>query len=114
MVQLGLGGQEFSLMPVLRMNQHVSKQSPGTYPKRHTRLYKYFKTVPALFHYQFPISTGGFIDKHVIAVERDTLPETNIFAPGNGWLGDDRLHLEWPIFRCEPLVLGKVHSMKLT
>ena len=29
-----------------------------------------------------------------------TLPETNIFAPENGWLEDDCFLLGWPIFRC--------------
>ena len=37
-----------------------------------------------------------------------TLPETNIFAPENGWLEDDRFLLGWPIFRGELLVSGRV------
>ena len=37
----------------------------------------------------------------VVVNKNDTLPETNIFAPENGFLG-------WPIFRCELLVSGSV------
>ena len=38
----------------------------------------------------------------------DTLPETNVFAPENGWLEDDPFLLGRPIFRCELLVSGRV------
>ena len=37
-----------------------------------------------------------------------TIPETNIFAPENGWLEDDPFLLGWPIFKGELLVLGSV------
>ena len=36
-----------------------------------------------------------------------TLPETNIFAPENGWLEYNRFLLRWPIFRCELLMVQK-------
>ena len=36
------------------------------------------------------------------------LPETNIFAPGNGWLEYKPFLLGWPIFRGELLVSGTV------
>ena len=38
----------------------------------------------------------------------DALPETNIFAPENGWLEVIHFLLGWPIFRCELLVFGGV------
>ena len=41
-------------------------------------------------------------------LQTDTLPETNIFAPENGWLEYSFLFLGWPIFRGEPLVSGSV------
>ena len=40
--------------------------------------------------------------------QKHTLPETNIFAPKNGWLDYDRFLSGWPIFRGEPLVSGRV------
>ena len=40
--------------------------------------------------------------------KRCTLPETNMFAPENGWLEDDPFLLGRPIFRCELLVSGSV------
>ena len=43
--------------------------------------------------------------------EKGTLPETNIFAPANGWLEYDCFLLRWPIFRGEPLVLGSVDKI---
>ena len=39
-----------------------------------------------------------------------TLPETNIFAPENGWLQYDRFLLWWPICRGELLVSGRVNG----
>ena len=38
----------------------------------------------------------------------DTLPETNILPPENGWLEDDPSLLGCPIFRGELLVSGRV------
>ena len=46
--------------------------------------------------------------RHDSQVILSTLPETKIFAAGNGWLRDDHFLLGWPIFRCELLVLGRV------
>ena len=43
-----------------------------------------------------------------IGKELYTLPETNIFAPENGWLEDDPFLLVWPMFRGELLVSGRV------
>ena len=43
-----------------------------------------------------------------------TLPETNIFAPENGWLEYDRFLLGWVIFRGELLVSGRVNNSLFT
>ena len=42
-----------------------------------------------------------------------TLPETNIFAPENGWLEYDRFLLWWPIFRGKLLVSGSAYKYTL-
>ena len=42
--------------------------------------------------------------------KKPTLPETNIFAPKNGWLEYDSFLLGRPIFRGEVLVSGRVTS----
>ncbi len=40
-----------------------------------------------------------------------TLPETNIFAPENGWLEYDPFLLGWPIFRGENLSFREGNQM---
>ena len=47
-----------------------------------------------------PIEKGKSSSIHLhFGVQNITLPETNIFAPENGWLEYDCFLLEWPILR---------------
>ena len=55
---------------------------------------------------RFAQGDGGWVQKfpknHIL-----TLPETNIFAPENGWLEDDRFLLKWALFRGENVSFGE-------
>ena len=60
----------------------------------------------AHLRWRLEFKVGDYPHMIMISDNLSTLPETNIFAPENGWLEYDRFLSEWPIFRWELLVLG--------
>ena len=70
--------------------------------ENHTKWKETILLEGSLFHFPDYGRKGSLFDKGI------TLPETNIFAPENGWLEYDSFPFGKPkIFRCDLLVAGR-------